>query len=54
MMQDGANVTKPMGSSLLKISQDERGVDVVDVGFRDGKCVKRTITALSAPIGRLM
>ncbi len=53
-MQDGANIKKPMVSSLLKFSQIGRGVDVVDVGFRDGKCVKSTTTALSAPIGRLM
>jgi hypothetical protein len=35
MTQDGANVRKPIGSSLLKISQDEREVSEVVV-FLEG------------------
>jgi hypothetical protein len=53
MTQEGANVRKPIGSNLLKISQDEREVEEV-VGFLDGKWVNSTLMALTAPIGRLM
>jgi len=52
MTQDGANARKPMGSSLLKLSQDDSGAS--EEGFRVGKCVKRTTSALTAPMGRLM
>jgi len=52
MTQQGAKVRKPTGSSLLKISQDERAG--LEEGFREGNWVKTTTRALTAPIGRLM